>query len=59
MPIVDEVTRTELELIRAKVRRSMDAAARGEIMEVDDAFMDDLFRRAEKRDTQPATSRDA
>ena len=49
---MDDVTRAELELIRAKVREGVAAAERGETYEVNDAFMDDLFRRAQERAAQ-------
>lgn len=51
-PIMDEVMKAELELIRLKVRLSMEAADRGEIFVVDDAFLADLFRRADARAAQ-------
>lgn len=49
---MNEVTRAELELIRAKVREGIAAADRGEVYAVDDAFMADLFRRAQQRASQ-------
>jgi predicted transcriptional regulator len=49
---MDDVTHAEFELIRAKVREGTAAAARGEHVPVDDAFMDDLFRRAQERASQ-------
>ena len=49
---MNKVTRLELELIRAKVREGMAAAARGELFEVNDTFMEDLFRRAQERAAQ-------
>lgn len=49
---MDDITRAELEVIRLKVREGMAAAARGDVTDVNDAFMEDLFRRAEQRAAQ-------
>lgn len=46
---MDDITRAELELISLKVRRSMEAADRGELRQLTDNVIDEILAKAAKR----------